>query len=898
MKKPLYVLDAFAIIFRSYYAFINNPMRGTDDKNVSAIFGFFSTLFKIFNTYSPEYFAVLMDSRTPTFRHEMYNEYKANRAKAPEELFEQVPVIEELCELLNVPIIRADGFEADDLMGTYARICEEEGREIKIISGDKDILQLVNDLVHVLRPEKGGTYTEMDEKEILNSWGIRADQIIDYLSLVGDSADNIPGVKGIGGKGAVKLLTDFDTLDGIYENVDTITAKAQKRNLIEGKESAYFSRELVVIRKDCPCEQKIENLTLDKLNYEASVPVFQRIGLKKMASDAASKSGVELSEVVEETVAARAGIYCGVVSEDHLDKWVADVKAAGIFAFDCETDSLDSVSANPVGFSISIKSEEACYIPVRAEGVNCIPEDIIKEKLRVILEDETIKIIGQNFKYDMKVLKQWGIYPRGLYFDTMIAAWMIDSSTPSNMDYLAEFYLNYKTVHFEDIVEKGKTFDTVPIKIAAHYAAEDADITFRLYEVLRTRLKELNMEKIFNEVDIPFINILTEMELAGIHIDAGELEVYSVELTEKLDAIEKEIYYLCGKEFNIKSTKQLQEVLFTDRKLTPLKKTKTGYSTDTNVLSELAKEDPVPEKILIHRTLAKLKSTYVDALPRYINKNTGRIHTHFIQTGTETGRLSSKDPNLQNIPVRDENGRRIRSSFKASEGHVFVSADYSQIELVVLAHLSGDKELTEAFCSGEDVHSRTAALIFNTDAAEVTKEQRRIAKVINFGVMYGMSAFRLSNELQIPRGDASAFIKAYFEKYSGIKAFIDSTIKKAEETMVSETLFGRIRHIHMINSRNKMEKSAAERVAVNSRIQGTAADIVKIGMIRLFNELEKRGMQAKILLQVHDECILEVPDGEVDEIKSIVREALEGAAQLSVPLRVSIETAKSWGDIH
>ncbi|MDA3810750.1 MAG: DNA polymerase I [Spirochaetaceae bacterium] len=897
MKKPLFVLDAFAIIFRSYYAFINNPMRGTDDKNISAVFGFFSTVFKIFSIYKPEYFAVLMDSRTPTFRHEMYKEYKANRAKAPDELFEQVPIIEEICELLNLPIIRADGFEADDLMGTYARICGEEGREIKIISGDKDILQLVNDLVHVLRPEKGGTYTEMDENEILNSWGIRADQIIDYLSLVGDSADNIPGVKGIGAKGAVKLLNDFETLDGLYENIEKITAKAQKKNLIEGKEKAYFSKELVIIKKDCPCEQDIEKLSLGNINYSAVVPVFQRIGLKKMAADAAAKSGTTVP-VEEEKNTARSGNYCGVVSVEHLDKWVANVKEAGLFAFDCETDSLDSVSANPVGFSISIKSEEACYIPVRAEGVECIPEDIIREKLRDILEDENIKIIGQNFKYDTKVLKQWGVYPRGLYFDTMIASWMIDSSTPSNMDYLAEFYLNYQTVHFKDIVEKGKTFDTVPIQIAAHYAAEDADITYRLYEVLKNKLKELNMEKIFNEIDVPFIDILSEMELAGIHIDAGELAVYSIELTEKLDALEKEIYYLCGKEFNIKSTKQLQEVLFTDRKLTPGKKTKTGYSTDTTVLQELAKEDPVPAKILAHRTLAKLKSTYVDALPKFINEKTGRIHTHFIQTGTETGRISSKDPNLQNIPVRDENGRRIREAFKASKGHVFVSADYSQIELVVLAHLSGDQELTDAFISGEDVHSRTAALIFQVDPSEVSKEQRRIAKVINFGVMYGMSPFRLSNELNIPRGEASSFIKAYFEKYSGIKEFIDGTIKKAEETNISETLFGRIRHIHLINSRNKMEKKGAERIAVNSRIQGTAADIVKIGMIRLFHALQARGLKAKILLQVHDECILEVPENEVENIKVIVREALEGAAKLSVPLRVSIETAKSWGEIH
>lgn len=897
MKKPLYVLDAFAIIFRSHYAFINNPLRGTDDKNISAVYGFFSTLYKIFSTYNPEYFAVLLESKTPTFRHEMYDQYKANRSKAPEELVEQVPVILEILKAMGIPMIQADGFEADDLMGTYARLCEEEKRDCRIISGDKDILQLVSNKVHVLKPEKGGLYTDMGPEKVQNSWGLRPNQIIDYLSLVGDSADNIPGVKGIGAKGAKKLLSQFDTLEGLYENIDSITAKAQKQKLIDGKDDAFFSRELVIIRQNCPCETDIEKLSVTDPDYGAAGALFRQIGLKRLAEESAAKAGEEAPVPIEKK-SARPGNYCGVVSKEHLDKWIEKARKKGIFAFDCETDSLDSISANPIGFSLSVQSEEACYIPVKAPELACIPEDVIREKLKGILEDENVKIIGQNFKYDLKVLKQWGIKPKGFYFDTMIAAWMIDSSTPSNMDYLAEHYLGYETVHFTDIVEKGKTFDTVPIQKAAHYAAEDADITYRLYEVFNQKLKDLNMEGIFHEVDIPFIDILSDMELAGIHIDDGELAEYSIELEKKLETLEQEIYYLCGREFNIKSTKQLQQVLFEERKLTPIKKTKTGYSTDTAVLQVLAKEDPVPEKILSHRALAKLKSTYVDALPRFINEDTGKIHTHFIQTGTETGRISSKDPNLQNIPVRDENGRRIRTAFKAAPGHLFVSADYSQIELVVLAHLSKDPALTEAFISGEDVHSRTASLIFHVEPEDVTKEQRRIAKVINFGVMYGMSAFRLSNELSIPRGEASSFIKSYFEQYYGIKKFIDETVEKAEETELAETLFGRIRHIRLINSRNKMEKKGAERVAVNSRIQGTAADIVKKGMIRLAYTLKEQKLEAKMLLQVHDECILEVPEKEVDQVCSLVKEALEGAAQLSVPLRVSVERAASWGEIH
>jgi DNA polymerase-1 len=555
--------------------------------------------------------------------------------------------------------------------------------------------------------------------------------------------------------------------------------------------------------------------------------------------------------------------------------------------------------AVPVGFSLAVEPGKACYIPLLAGGKRMFEDDAVRHRIQALVQDPGIRIIGHNFKYDYKVLRRWGVRTANLAFDTMIAAWMLDSTASAyGMDALASRLLGYKTIEFKDLVPKDGLFQDVPIEEAVRYAAEDADITFRLYEYFRPRLEERGLADLFSDLEMPLVPILAEMEYAGISLLSDRLLEYGKELEKNLGEIEAKIFEACGHSFNINSTKQLQEVLFEERKLTPTKKTKTGYSTDISVLEELAREDIVPSLVLRHRSLSKLKSTYVDSLPKLVNPETGRIHTRLIQTGTATGRLSSRDPNLQNIPIRDEEGRRIRSAFVPAEGHILISADYSQIELVVLAHLSGDPELGNAFRSGGDVHRRTAALIFDIGEDEVSADQRRIAKTINFGVMYGMSGFRLSRELGISRGKADSFISAYFHRYFRIKSFINRTVEETEKSGVSRTILGRERSIPAITSRNKTEKAGAERVAVNTPIQGSAADIVKLAMLRVDRRLREEKLGSRMILQIHDELLLEVPEAEADRVEELLREEMESAVELSVPLKVSIERGGSWGDLH
>lgn len=891
MKQPLYVLDGYAIIYRSYYAFINRPLVNAQGMNISAVFGFFKTLFSFFKQYTPDNFVVALDSIGPTFRHENYKEYKANRSATPEDLKAQFPVIEEILDALKVPSIRVNGFEADDIIGTFAKACEEEERECYIISGDKDLMQLISERVKLLRPDGKGGYTTYGPKEVEEEKGVGPEMIIDLLSLMGDTADNIPGVAGIGPKTACKLLLEYGSLDGIYENVDKIKAKGQRTRIEEGKEDAYTSKDLVIIKTDVDMALTPEECVLPERDGKAASELFLKYGIGSLGAPGAR---------AEKAPVAKKGVYEAVVTEELFVKVLREAKEAGIFAFDVETDNIDAIDADPVGFCISWKEETGYYIPLKAAEAECLSEEIIKAPLKELLESPEVQVVGQNFKYDYKVLKRWGIEVCNISFDTMVAAWILDSSLRSySMDFLAEKYLNYTTVHFKDIVPKGETFDAVPLDQATVYAAEDADITLRLYNRFKEELeKEEELKKLFYEVEMPVLKILASMEREGITLDAESLKVFEKEIDGALASLEDEIYMLCGKQFNIKSTKQLAEVLFTDRKLNPVKKTKTGYSTDTKVLEVLAKEDPVPEKIIEHRGLSKLKSTYVEALPKLINKRTGKLHTHFLQTGTATGRFSCKEPNLQNIPVRDERGRRIRTAFIPGKDKVFLSADYSQIELVVLAHLSGDPALVAAYKEGRDIHKQTASLIYGVDSEAVTAEMRRVSKMINFGVMYGMSAFRLSGELGISRKDASDFIKAYFTEYAGVKEFMDTTLDKAQETGYVETVLGRRRILPGINSSNKMEKAGAERAAVNSVVQGTAADIMKLAMINIASKIKESCPRSHLVLQVHDEFIFEAHKEEVDALKILVQKEMEEALALKVPLRVSVETGQSWGEIH
>ena len=896
MKKPLYIIDGYGLIYRSYFAFMRAPLYNSRGENVSAVFGFFRTLFSLLRRRNPLHLVVAMDSKTKTFRHDLYQEYKANREKTPEDLHQQIPEIEKILTALGIPMLRCDGFEADDLIATLTARCSRAGRRSFIVSGDKDLLQLADENASILYPKKG-EYLEMGAEEIEEGWGVRAEQIIDYLSLTGDQADNIPGIKGIGPKTAAGLLRKYGTLEKIFENISSIQG-AQKKKLETGKESAFLSRTLIVLRNDVPLPEAVNDYSIENLNTKEAIPLFLEHGMKGIVQDLGGAGDESPSGPAGGP--QKRGRYETVVTESALDSWINTVKNNKWFAFDTETDNIEAFLARPVGFSLSVASGSGCYIPIKAGDAECLGEEKVKEALITILTDPELHCIGQNIKYDYQVMKRWGVEIQNISFDTMVAAWLINSQLSSfSMDNLAEHYLDgYKTIHFKDIVEKGSTFDTVPLEQAGEYAAEDADVTFRLYELFDRELDRENLRELFTNLELPLIKVLAEIELRGIRLAKPVLEDYSKDLSQSLSCIKKEIFEKCGEEFNINSTKQLQEILFVKRKLKPIKKTKTGYSTDTSVLEELSREDPVPELVLRHRVLSKLKSTYVDTLPRLVNENTGRIHTHFIQTGTATGRLSSRDPNLQNIPIKTEEGRQIRNAFIPEEDSLFLTADYSQIELVVLAHLSGDTVLKKAFTEGLDVHCQTGALIFGVPVSEVSDRQRRIAKIINFGVMYGMSGFRLSRELGIPRAEADRFIESYFAKYASVRKYMDTAVAAAEESGYVRTLLGRRRKINGITSRNRTEKMAAQRIAVNTTIQGTAADIVKLAMLSLEKKLPEENLEAKLLLQVHDELIFEVSQKDAGRLEALVKQVMESAVRLSVPLRVHIETGNSWGEFH
>ena len=985
-KPPLYLLDSYGLIYRSYFAFLSHPLRNSENQNVSALFGFARNLVALLNsgaptidsqggpcpTETPLRLAAIFDSRTPTFRHKMYGEYKANREKAPDDLHAQVPLVSKFLAALGVPSLQAEGYEADDIIATLVEKCKAEGRQCYILSSDKDLLQLVGGGTFALRPSKSAKtepasfgWDLIGQAEVKTEWGVNPEKILDLLSLSGDSSDNIPGVLGIGEKTAAKLMARYGSLDEIYKNIAAIEGAVGKR-LAEGKESAYFSQSLVRLETKVPLPiSGIDELSVENLNRPAGAQVLWREGVRQVAKmlypqadgknsgDAnavqaemapsgvpngeapsgvptgapngdspssvpndntngesyngeAHKHALELkNEPLAQAELLGQGAYQIVLDIDTLESILAEAKKQKLLAIDFETDSLDAWNSRPIGFSLALKPKEAFYVPLAPHDKNSeTPSPFVDtQKVRALLSpffaDKTMTIAAHNAKYDYQVSRGWGIDRwQCAIWDTMVAAWVSDPERNNySLDSLASYFFDYAPIAYKDIVPKGETFDVVPLETAARYSAEDADLCLRLMRHLEPRLKEAGALELFANLEMPLLPILAEMEGAGIKIEADVLKNYGRELSTNLDSIQAETWKLVGHEFNLASTKQLQEVLFTERKLKPGKKTKTGFSTDAAALEELAHEDPVPALILRHRTLAKLKSTYVDTLAEMADSE-GRIHTNFVQTGTATGRLSSSEPNLQNIPIRAEEGRRIREAFVAKPGCLLISADYSQIELVVLAHLSQDKNLVAAFKEGKDVHARTAALIFGIDESEVKGEQRRIAKTINFGVIYGMSAFRLANELGISRTDAGKFIEAYFRTYSGVSAFIEKLIQDTESSGFVTTIFGRRRYVPTINSRNKTEKAAAERVAVNTPIQGSAADIVKTAMLNLDKSLSAKKCPARLLLQVHDELILECPAHAAESAIKLIKAEMENAVTLSVPLHVSVETGNRWGDFH
>jgi DNA polymerase-1 len=941
-KPPLYLIDAYGLIYRSYFAFLTRPLRNSAGANVSALFGFARTLITLIDEgapaagsdgkplakpQKPRRLAVVFDSRSPTFRHKMYAEYKATRQKAPEDLHSQVPLVEEVLRALGVPCLTLDGYEADDIIATLAKKCREEGRQCYILSSDKDLLQLVDKGTWELRPvkaapgEAGGLpYELVGSGEVKAEWGVNPGKVLDLLSLTGDSSDNVPGVKGVGEKTAVKLMSRYGSLDEIYKNIAGIEGAVGKK-LAEGKESAYFSKDLIRLVYDVPLPVKdIDELSVENLDRAAGAKVLYREGIRQSAKQldngaGAGQGGGENVEAESSAVNGAAdsallgdGVYKTILDIKELESLLETARKQKLLALDFETDSLDAWNASPIGISLAVKPKEGFYVPVAAHeetkaGDGRLAPFIDPEKVKALLapffSNPAMTIAAHNAKYDYKVSRGWGIERwKCTIWDTMVAAWLVDPERNNySLDSLSAFFFGVSTTAYNDIVPKGKTFDSVPLEIACRYSAEDADLCLRVKGYLEPRLKEAESQGLFTNLEMPLLPILAEMEGVGIKIEPTVLKSYGAELGKELEDIQRRTYRTVGHEFNLSSTQQLQKVLFEERKLRPGKKTKTGYSTDVAVLEELARVDEVPALILRYRTLAKLKSTYVDSLADEADAE-GRIHTNFVQTGTATGRLSSREPNLQNIPIRDEEGRRIREAFTAKPGCVLISADYSQIELVVLAHLSEDKNLLSAFTEDKDVHARTASLIFGIAEKDVKSEQRRIAKTINFGVMYGMSAFRLANELNISRTEAAAFIEAYFKTYAGISDFIGSLIRKTEALGYASTILGRRRYIPDINSRNKTEKDSAERVAVNTPIQGSAADIVKTAMLNLDKALSAAKSPARLLLQVHDELILECPKDAATETAELVKREMENAVKLKIPLRVSVETGKRWGDFH
>ncbi len=899
-ERKLYIIDGYSVIYRNYFAHLSNPLTSPDGVNISAYFGFFSTLFALMGSHQPDYLAVVMDERKPTFRHEMYPEYKANRDKAPEDLHAQVPMIRTTLEKMGVPVVSREGYEADDMIASLAAMAGRQGIHTVMVTADKDLMQLVSPMVSALRPpQKGGKeYRLYDAEEVRKEYGVRPDQIVDYLTIIGDKADNIPGIKGLGEKGAVKLLSEYETLDGIYRHIDMLPAGMRKK-LDEGRGDAELSKKLIVLCSDAlPDSFSFSSIDSEAIDTSAAAPDFERYGcrtlLKRIKQDD-RRPFAEDGEIPEE----RKGVYSAITDitkvREHFEK--AEEKG-GLIALDTETTGLEE-TASIVGFSFSYEEGIAYYVPLIAGGEEYVRKEDVRELFDEFLASGRLAVINQNVKYDLKTIWNLGSDIAHIHFDTMIAAWLLDSNANVyNLDELSSRYLAHQTIHYEDVVEKGMPFSSVPLDKATRYAAEDSDMAYRLYLLLSAKLEERSLLDVFRTYELPLIRILAEMERCGIHLSSQRIDSLSRECGERIESLVSEIYGMARHEFNINSTRQLSKVLFEELQLPAGKKTQYGYSTDTATLEGLrGVGGRLIECILEYRQLSKLMSTYIDVLPSLADER-GRIHTSFLQTGTATGRLSSRNPNLQNIPVRTDEGRMIRSAFTPEDGTVFLSADYSQIELVVLAHMSGDEGLRSAFRNGIDVHRYTASMIFSKSVDEIDSRERRIAKTINFGIMYGMSAFRLSNELGISRGEASDFIKKYFERYSGVREFVDKVNAYASEHGYVRTASGHVREVLGINSSNKVEKAGAERVAVNTVIQGTAAEIMKKAMIAIAGAIKEKKLESRMLLQVHDELIFEVPENEKDEMEALVRREMEGAASLSVPLHVSIEFGSSWGDMH
>ncbi len=902
--QKLFLIDGSALAYRSYFAFIQNPLINSRGENTSAIYGFIRTLFKIFDEEKPDYIAVVFDTSEPTFRHKAYKAYKATREKMPDEMSEQLPILRQVIEALRIPIIEVPGYEADDILATLALKAKERGLQVFLVTSDKDLMQLVDSDIKIYNLRR-----RIDDAEILGppeveeKMGVPPEQIRDFLALVGDSSDNIPGVPKVGKKTAQSLLREYRSLDNLLDHLDEVASNSVRESLRQNTEQARVSQQLVTLDTNVPIDLDLDRLRLKEPDQQKTLELFTRLEFASLMDRIAGETKIDTTH------------YHTVRNEQQLQSLVDKLKQAGHFTFDLETTSQNPMMAEIVGFSFSCKEGEAFYVPVSAPPEDADPyahltmkpkqgEEIdLREALGPILTDETLAKNAQNAKYDILVLSQYGIRVRGLRFDTMLASYLLNpTGRQHNLDLLALEHLNIKKIPTSDLIGKGKkqiSMRDVPLNLVARYACEDADVTERLRRLFEPRLKEAGLWELFQEVEIPLITVLVHMEETGVALDRPYLEAMSRDMEQQLRALEETIYDMAGERFNINSTQQLAKILFEKLKLPTGRRTKTGYSTDAAVLEKLAKDYELPRKLLEYREISKLKSTYVDALPRLINPRTGRVHTSYNQTVAATGRLSSSDPNLQNIPIRTEIGRQIRRAFiPGKPGWKILDADYSQIELRIMAHLSKDENLIRAFQNGEDVHRATAANVFGVPPDEVTPELRRRAKEINFGIMYGMGVYGLAQRLEITPEEAQAIIQEYFVKYPGVNDFIIRTLNEARQKGYVTTLLNRRRYLPEILSENRRVREFAERTAINTPIQGTAADMIKVAMIRIDRRLQEEKLQSKMIMQVHDELVFEAPEEELETLRALVAYEMANALKLDVPIKVDIGIGNNWLEAH
>ncbi len=891
-EDPIILVDGSSYLYRAYHAL--PPLENSKNQPTGAIKGVISMIKKILIDHPESDLAVVFDAKGKTFRHEMYSKYKANRPPMPEDLISQIEPIHKIIELMGIKLIMISGVEADDVIGTLAEQARNKKLDTVISTGDKDMTQLVCKNVSVVNTMTGEL---LDESGVKEKFGVPPEHITDYLALIGDKSDNVPGVDKVGPKTAVKWLEEYTSLENVIKNSESLGGKVGE-NLRNSIDTLKLAHDLVTIKRDVELPFGIEELKVVKEDTEGLTKIYEELEFKSWLQKEPEQKTPKPKQLNTN--------YELINSEKSLDKIIKAASKSKVIAIDTETTGLDYMDADLVGVSLAYEAGKAFYIPFGHEKqeVSQLKEKIVLQKLKPFLEKAKNKIIGQNIKFDRNILARYGININSIKSDTMLMSYVLDASaTRHNLDALSSYYLNHKTSTFEEIAGKGVkqvTFDKVPLDLATHYAAEDADITLRLYEVLEPKLNSIKtLKKLIEDIEIPLIEVLSDMEKNGTMLNSKILASQSKDLESRIKKLEKLAYEIAGEEFNLGSTKQLREIFFEKLNYRVIKKTPGGQpSTDEKVLQELSEEYELPKVLLEHRTLSKLKSTYTDKLPGQISSNTGKVHTSFHQAVTTTGRLSSSDPNLQNIPIRTEDGRRIRQAFEATKGNKIVSADYSQIELRVMAHLSKDKGLLEAFNEGEDIHARTASEVFDVSLNEVTADLRRNAKAINFGLIYGISAFGLGKQLGINRNLAAEYMGMYFEKYPGVKAYMETTKDAAREAGYIETLFGRRLYLRDINASNAIRRQASERVAINAPVQGSAADIMKIAMINAHKALKKSKLKAQLTLQVHDELIVDSPTKETDKVVELLTQSMQEAANLDVPLEIDIGIGNNWDQAH